>query len=264
VKFTNGQIKCTNLVVGGNLASHLFSYLHGVKLISTSSECYLPFEKIDGETKEKIFNSLSFVLSMRGLKPFSNLITDIVWEEKNKLRVIINNRSSQEIIFKRLYVFEPEQIRRLPFKSERKIKLIDQFKKVFCEQHRHKYICNDEEDFLKELHFIGKTKIYGITEIEERDLKNEEYSEYLSKFKLRHLLEHHGLRSGIAQRRLRFDHVKRIKRIKHLSACTKYDNIEFVIGKEKEWWNQIEYSIRLELSQLKKENRYSDTFGMML
>ena len=132
MRFGEQQTTCDRLVVGGNLASHLFSYLHNVQLISTSSENYLPFEKLKDNSKEKIFNSLSFVLSLRGLKPFSDSVTDIFWEDENKLRLVINNRSTQEVVFKELVVFEPQQIKGLSFKHKRKLKLIDQFHKVFC------------------------------------------------------------------------------------------------------------------------------------
>lgn len=264
MRFGEKQTTCDRLVVGGNLAAHLFSYLHGAKLVSTSLENYLPFERIGQHKKERVFNSLSFVLSLRGLKPFSDSVTDVFWEDENKLRLVINNRSTQEIVFKELIVFEPEQIKGLNFKHKRKLKLIDQFHKVFCEQHGHKLIYNTEDEFLKELHFIGQTRIYGTTEIDEKESENEKHSEYLSKFKLRYLLEKEGLGSGISKRRLRFDHVKRTKRYKYLSATTQHNNVKFVFGEEEKLWNQIEYSIRSELSQSKKENPYLDMLGTML
>jgi hypothetical protein len=264
MRFDEKRATCDRLVVGGTLASHLFSYLHNVPLVSAPSENYLPFEKIGGHNKEKIFNSLSFILSLGRLKPFSGSVTDIFWEDENRLRLVVNNRSVQEIAFKELLVFEPDQIKGLSFKHTRKLKLIDQFHKVFCEQHNHKFISNTEDEFLKELHFVGQTKIYGTTEIEEKESGNEKYSEYLSKFKLRYLLEKEGLGSGISQRRLRFDHVKRIKRLKYLAASTQHNNVKFVFGEEEKLWNQIEYSIRSELSQSKKENPYLDMLGTML
>ena len=264
MRFVDDKIECDKLVVGGSLASHLFSYLYKVPLVAPELEEYFPYEKIEENKKENILNSLSFILSLKGLKPFSNLSTNLLWEDNNELRIIINNRSTQHLHFNKLYIFEPHHIRGIDFKYERNICLIDIFQKVFCESHTKKSITSTEEKFLKEIHFVGPTKVFGVSEIKEKELQREEHSEYLSKFKLRHLLEQHGLSSGIKHRRVRFDHIKRVKRYKYLSATTAHQNVEFVYKKEEELWKQIEYSIQSELSQLKRGNPYLDMLGTIL
>ena len=252
------------MVVGGTLASHLFSYLHGVPIIVPSLESYFPYEKIGDNKKENIINSLSFVLSLRGLKPFADLNTEMFWEGSNVLRLIINNRSTQYLHFNKLHVFEPHCIRRMDYNCEKNVCLVDEFKKVFCESHKHSKIITPEENFLKEIHFVGASKVYGLSEIREEDIAKEYYSEYLSKFKLRHTLEENGIGSGVKHRRVRFDHIRRHQRYKYLSGTSPCESVELMLEKEEELWKQVESSIRLELSQLKRGNPYLDMLGMIV
>jgi len=130
-----------NLIIGGNLSSVIYSYLHKIPLIYIKEQQQIPFpfehydpsldfsflflkneenkkicnddkEIIWGIPKKNVYERLIFSLSMAGLVPFVDMVKKIEIQD-DSIRVSLNNKIINAN-FKRLYLFESEGVEGLP------------------------------------------------------------------------------------------------------------------------------------------------------
>lgn len=151
-----------NLVIGGSLDAVYFAFTNGYPIIFKILE--KPFEKEltkENDNKRALMEFLLFILSLAGLVPFGDSISNIKIEGKEKIIVFGKNPWTFEIQTKKIYNFIKNQ------NENDLLKVVDWLNVMKLQNHSVKFLKIEEKDsFVKEIYFyvskrLNRYKYFG-------------------------------------------------------------------------------------------------------
>ena len=152
------------LIVGGSLESMLYAYFNNQKILLldalypftlTTTSYHNAFRFIGYQPDETIYTSemwdrLTFLMSMTGQLVFPNTMKTFR-EEENKLVVITQHNKRIYFAFDELVEFDKI--------NEKEVSMYDWFNVRSGNNHKHKIIVDNENEFINRLYFYESTRI---------------------------------------------------------------------------------------------------------
>ena len=223
----NHSYSYDNLVVGSGLNALMFAYLNKYPIIINADKPPLPFEFFDsnfdlgqfgfeprsyelntgngivevGLPRFEVWQKLFFVLSLSGLCPLSLKSASFRIQDDNEFKVVTRRSRVIKGKFGKLFVFDNENVRGLPFSlSDRikKYKVVDWFNVRRGNKHNIDYTFTND-DFVKEIYFykaqIRNAKdIAAISFMVGQQLRDVQYTDTFVKFKVLKIMKELGIR----------------------------------------------------------------------
>ena len=220
------------IVIGNTLAALTYSYFNSAPILSLGDKKPFFFEffgpdfdldklqleaenyelnglekkKVVGHSKLKVWEHLSFVLSLSGLMPLSDKGSTIRIEDDNILKVTTKKFRVMRIKFNKLRIFDDTDIDGLhiPKKQNSVYKVIDWLDVKSGMKHEYDYFDTDN-DFVKEVYFYPSTRFEGsvdrkdavsISFLKKYQLENFENSDTYVKFRVLKLMKSAGIRGA--------------------------------------------------------------------
>ena len=212
--------KWDRVVVGSDLRSLLYSAAHNIPVIFKEVNAPFRFDTIpDGVDLAKIglrdkeikyqlelWEKIFFVVGLSGLSPMSSNAQSI--RVKDKMLVIATKNSRVvKAEFNKLIVFEDTQLQTLPniTREERlENKVIDWFNIRYGCSHSWEFLCGDD-NFVNRIYFYPTDRsdnktlkdAVSISYLTDEQVKDLDFSEYLARFKLEHMMKTAGIKGPI-------------------------------------------------------------------
>ena len=225
--------KCDEIVVGNSIEAASYAFLNHKTLILNDSHKLNFFDffepvvdlrkynlrceqyelktrkgiKLVGPSKLEIWEYLIFSLSLAGLLPVHNLVSSIRIEGDDTLKVSTSNSRMIRFEFKKLRIFDDENIYGLDTGPEdSKYKVVDWVN--VRSGTKHEYDCFETEDnFVKEVYFHPSQRMGGGANDKRKDLvsvsylnkdqiEDFNYSDTYVKFKVKNLMEEAGIKGA--------------------------------------------------------------------
>ena len=215
---------CDTIVVGSDLNAIIFSYINGYIFINNHYSEPPYFDTLDlsditgavslyddicekmgpktGEiSKEKVWNYISVLLSVRGLHPFSDKVKSIRIRD-NSLKVFTHDSKMIKCNFNNLFIFDDLHVEDIPFdyrKKDAKYRVLDWYKVESGALHSHEQI-NGDDDFVNKIHFYPSIynpllkHMVSVSFLTKEQLKDPEYSEIYMRYKIIDMLTAAGIR----------------------------------------------------------------------
>lgn len=218
-----------NLVIGSDLNAVIFAYLKGFPLVTNRDvfpfrfdcfDCDVDISKLNtglekiqlqektlGPSKFDVYKHLSFLLSVAGLLPLGNKFFSSRLKEDNHLKITTKNSRMINIKFNHLYIFNDDNISGLPEPieslNEGMFKVLDWIDATSCTTHPHDYF-EFEDDFVREIFFYPSDRLDGnhpnkkdlvaVSYLNAEQLKDYEYSDVYTKFKVLQIMKEKGIK----------------------------------------------------------------------
>jgi hypothetical protein len=238
-----------DLVVGGNLGALLHAHNENTPILINKKQLPHRFEEIEIQSKKinklELWNKLYFLLSLGGNVIAGDSVTSMRIKE-NDILATVGISKNIKFIFKRLFIWDDENIHGLPLpiKKNDKFQVLDWMVARTC-KHSVDFLSTDE-DFVREIYFYPSERTSGnhpeikdlvaISYLTEKQIQDFEYSDTYARFKALNVLTTFG--------------VKGVKNGFSTSDSSK----------------QIHYSLKLEVQRREikkiKMNEYQDTDSM--
>ena len=206
-----------NIVVGGSLDALLYSYFTHSKCIFVKDRPPFEFDNLDEslkerfgvETERELWERLIFSLSLEGLLPLSDKAATISITDK-EVKAVSHNSRLFRFSFDKMVVFDDEGISGLPLKEEtknQKVKVADWFHVHSGMKHDH-WLLESGDDFVNQIIFYpskryGKQKpdtrrkdLVSVSYIDEKELKEFDYSNTMVKFKVLEMMKEAGIKGA--------------------------------------------------------------------
>lgn len=208
------------IVIGGDLRSLLYAVLNNLPVMfskpsppfrfETFAENFdftrLGFSKEDEPSQEELWERLIFLAGISGLLPLSfnansiRVKEDLLVATTKNLRVIKGN-------FKKLLVFEPDQIKDLPETLETlkgPSKVVDWFNVRYGCRHDIEHILFEDE-FIKELYFYPTDRsdnntlkdAVAVSYLNEEQIGQLDFTEVMARHKVEYLMKEAGIKGPI-------------------------------------------------------------------
>lgn len=218
-----------HLVIGSDLNAVIFAYLKGFPLVTNRDvfpfrfdcfDCDVDISKLNtglekiqlqektlGPSKFDVYKHLSFLLSVAGLLPLGNKFFSSRLKEDNHLKITTKNSRMINIKFNHLYIFNDDNISGLPEPieslNEGMFKVLDWIDATSCTTHPHDYF-EFEDDFVREIFFYPSDRLDGnhpnkkdlvaVSYLNAEQLKDYEYSDVYTKFKVLQIMKEKGIK----------------------------------------------------------------------
>tara|TARA_R100001079_G_C4440254_1_gene148481 strand:- start:679 stop:1596 length:918 start_codon:yes stop_codon:yes gene_type:complete len=218
-----------HLVIGSDLNAVIFAYLKGYPLVTNRDvfpfrfdcfDCDVDISKLNtglekiqlqektlGPSKFDVYKHLSFLLSVAGLLPLGNKFFSSRLKENNHLKITTKNSRMINIKFNHLYIFNDDNISGLPEPieslDEGMFKVLDWIDATSCTTHPHDYF-EFEDDFVREIYFYPSDRLDGnhpnkkdlvaVSYLNAEQLKDYEYSDVYTKFKVLQIMKEKGIK----------------------------------------------------------------------
>jgi len=208
------------IVIGGDLRSLLFAATHNYPVIFVNPNPPFRFdmvsEKLDFSSfgvkrapntpQLELWEKMLLLCGLSGLLPLSSRANSIRAKE-NLLVITTENLRVIKAKFKKLIIFEPDQIQSLPdtHKEEKgPNRVIDWFNVRLGCHHDIEYI-SFKENFIKEIYFYPTDRsdnktlkdAVSVSYLTDKQIDNFDFSEVMSRFKVEHLMKQAGIRGPI-------------------------------------------------------------------
>jgi hypothetical protein len=208
------------IVIGGDLRSLLFAVTHNYPVIFVNPSPPFRFDVIDGDldlskfgfTEQREVNELElwermfFILGLSGLCPLSSRAQSMRVKE-NTLIIATENLRVIKAKFNKLVVFEPAQLQTLPevVREEKKDdRAIDWFNVRYGCKHELD-VLHGKDNFISRIHFYPTDRsdnktlkdAVSISYLDEIQIQDLDFSEYMARFKVEHMMKESGIRGPI-------------------------------------------------------------------
>ena len=228
-------MEAEEVVIGGGLSAVLYAYCTNSVLLRSEDDGPPPFDffeasydlsvlcvesvkyqltsnydyKFIGAPKRDLWERLSFVKSISGDIPFSDKITAIRINRKEKVITISSQGKSTELKYKKLRIFDDKNVYGISDlqiistrERDKKYKVHDWFAVRSGCRHKFDYI-STQEDFVRELYFYPSDRIDGnhdlkdlvtVSYLTRQQLNSIEYSDTYARLKAKSTMKEYGIR----------------------------------------------------------------------
>ncbi len=208
------------VVVGGDLRSLVFAATHNYPVVFVDPKPPFRFDALEhtpnlsklGFPEEKevfqlqLWERMFFILGLSGLCPLSSRAESIRVKE-DTLIIATENMRVIKAKFNKLVVFEDEQLQTLPEVQRRESLgnlVFDWFNVRYGCRHEVDVLHGDD-NFISRIHFYPTDRsdnktlkdAVAVSVLDDSQLKNLDYSEYMARFKTEHLMKEAGIRGPI-------------------------------------------------------------------
>tara|TARA_B100000287_G_scaffold434195_1_gene497990 strand:+ start:8351 stop:9187 length:837 start_codon:yes stop_codon:yes gene_type:complete len=243
--------KQQEVVVGGNLNAFVYAYKKGCYIIPNTLDRPFAYDPsrldsnlgLEGFNDEEAWEFMSYSLNQKGLNPMGNLIKKIYVDGDQKVLKINTGRPNLvKVKFEKLRVFDTTNVEGLSLDYDEEIvgyRVFDWFDVRSGTKHDINEIIDDENDFVKKIHFYLSERIDGnhdkkdlISEsfLSKEQIHDIDYSDSISRLKTISMMKDAGIRgkrNGPGKYlSIKIDLWKReIKQVKNLKSFEKGDII---------------------------------------
>jgi hypothetical protein len=243
--------KWEEVVIGGNLNALFYTYKKGCHIIPNIMDIPFAYDRprlennlgLDADSSQQEWHYLAYSLNQMAKNPFANKVEQIrVDPENKKLIVNIGTLPLFDICYKKLHVFDTENVHGLPDDQKEHVRgyqIYDWYDVRSGMLHDLDSIEDEKSEFVKKVHFFLSERIDGNYEkkdlvaesfLTEKELHDINYSESLSRLKTISMMKNAGIKgkkngSG-SHVSIRLELWKRqIKKLKNIKTFKKDDII---------------------------------------
>ena len=223
------------VVIGSNLASILYAYVHELPLIFKEVNPPKSYDYLDkdfpldnlyivneqaeiktpsgiitkGMAKEVIYGRLIFALSLSGLVPASDKVNKIRLLEDKKVKVATERARMFQFTYNTLRVFNPELISGIRLKEKKKGNNIiyDHFK-CNIKPHDYDWIMNNER-FVEKIVFLSENELVAVSKLTLKELHEFDFSVIPLRYKIQEILKKNKLLRRRTKNEIILDFIKR-------------------------------------------------------
>jgi len=279
------------VVIGSNLASILYAYIHELPLIFKEDNPPKAYEYLDkefplanlfivnepteiktpsglitkGMPRQTIYGRLIYALSLSGLVPASDKVGRIRLMEGNKVKVATERARMFQFTYNTLRVFSPELVSGLSVNKKKKGNNIiyDHFK-YKSKPHEYDWIIG-EDRFVERIVFLGDNELVAISKLTMEELHDFDYSVVPLRYKIRGIMSDSGISHRDTQKEIVLDFTERqVYNIDH-NEYTAPDGVIIDTRTEEEicQLHQAQTSTLLAAYPWRLIHQFSDSNGMI-
>ena len=191
------------IVIGGNLSALLYSFYKSKPVIFVKPQKPLFFETPTGG----LWAKTSFLLNLSGLMPCQgNVSTMRIDKDEKMLKVVTENSRLAKFKFGSLRVFDDQGVVGLgePTEQTKNYMVLDWMNVLSGMSHEHD-ILESEDDFVSKIYFYPSKRMdrskdrkdaVAVSFLNDKQLKNFEYSDTYARFKTQALMKEAGIRGA--------------------------------------------------------------------
>ena len=223
------------VVIGSNLASILYAYVHELPLIFKEVNPPKSYDYLDkdfpldnlyivneqteiktpsgiitkGMAKEVIYGRLIYALSLSGLVPASDKVSKIRILDDKKVKVATERARMFQFTYNTLRVFSPELISGIRLKEKKKGNNIiyDHFK-CNIKPHDYDWIMNNER-FIEKIVFLSEKELVAVSKLTLKELHDFDFSVIPLRYKIQGILKKNKLLRRKTKNEIILDFIKR-------------------------------------------------------
>lgn len=199
------ELSYDRLVIGSDLSAFAFCYEHNTPAIySRVLRPYKYNEKENWQRQMQLWDELAFALSEKHL-PFSDKIVSLRLEDENILKASTKQSLVCKIKYNHLYISDDYNLEGLPpviGKTNTDNWVIDWFDVHRGAKHKHDFIEDKENDFVKKIYFyISKRSLknatrkdlLAVSKISDENLYNDDYGHNVARLKIIKMMKATGI-----------------------------------------------------------------------
>jgi hypothetical protein len=195
------------IIIGGSLGALLHGTRHNIPVFYVVPIVPLFFEENNkGESKQQMWNDLSFHMSLSGLLPGGDNIQTLRVEHENTLKIVTSNNALFRYTFDELLIFDLDKVDGISFrKKEEMFKVIDWVNIRSGMVHEHDTLEDTESSFVNKIYFYPSERIDGnhnkkdlvaVSYMSKKQIDSVEYSDTYIRFKVIDMMKKAGIRGA--------------------------------------------------------------------
>jgi len=201
--------ECDELVAGATLKAVDFAVDNNLPLLTNGKVVYFSHE-VSGEDQQlqDVVATEKIKLAITGKLIFPSI--DLIYLRSGYLS-LISQTSSQKLYFKKLFLFDAEEIENIR-RTVNYYEVVDVLKKRYLLTPDNKTFITDEDYFVTEISFGKQNLMYIKSKLTAKQLNSHEHSEFMVRRKVGWWLKINGHKSHVKGNVTKLYHHKRLKR----------------------------------------------------
>ena len=201
--------ECDELVVGATLQAVDFATENNLPLLTNGKVVYFSHEvSPEGQRLQDVVANKKIKLAVKGKLVFPSI--DSIYLRNNYLS-LISRTSSQKLYFKKLFLFDAEEIENIK-RTVNYYEIVDILKKRYLLTTDNKRIVTKEKFFVTEIIFGKQNLLYIKSKLTAKQLSGHEHTEFMARRKVGWWLKTNGYKSHVKGNITKLYHHKRLKR----------------------------------------------------
>ena len=203
-----GTFECDGLVIGATLGAFNFAKKNNLPVLTSGKVVYYDHELLDKKKKQDEVATFKIAASLEGKLFFPHC--DKIFLRGDYLSVVTNT-SSQKLYFKKIYLFDAEEISNLK-KTISYFEVIDILKKRYLATPEIKVLNTGEEKFIKTIEFGEQNLVYCYSNLAKKDLAAQDHTEFMARKKAGWWFKQNNYKSHVKGNVTKLKHHKRLIR----------------------------------------------------
>ena len=201
--------ECDELVVGATLKAVDFAVENNLPLLTNGRVVYFSHE-VDEEDQQlqDVVADGKIKLSLSGKLIFPSI--DLIYLRGGYLS-LISRTSSQKLYFKKLFLFDAEEIENIR-RTINYYEVVDVLKKRYLLTPDDKTLTTNEDCFVTKISFGKQNLMYAESKLTAKQLNSHQHSEFMARRKVGWWLKINGYKSHVRRNVTKLHHHKRLKR----------------------------------------------------